>query len=67
MTGLLGICGYSGLLPELPIVCTVRPDLIYCNDWLYEQLKIPDFAVQYLTATAEDREPLGEEECKEKS
>ena len=49
------------------MVCTARPDLIYSNDWLYEQLKNRDFAVQYLTAAAEDREPLGEEECKEKN
>ncbi len=27
------------------------------NDWLYEQLKDPNFAAQYLTAAAEDEEP----------
>ena len=27
------------------------------NEWLYKQLKDPDFAAQYLTAAAEDKEP----------
>ena len=27
------------------------------NDWLYKQLKDPEFASQYLTAAVEDEEP----------
>ncbi len=27
------------------------------NDWLYEQLRDPGFAAEYLTAAAEDEEP----------
>ena len=27
------------------------------NDWLYKQLKDPEFASEYLTAAAEDEEP----------
>ena len=28
------------------------------NDWLYEQLREPGFAAEYLTAAAEDEEPV---------